>query len=390
MTVNQTQPSVPDETPDEHADMIVCEWCNEQEHAEDATTFVEHPTFWERRNGVEQREYQLCEACTDDAVVCGDCNNAVSQQYSQYVRHTDICDRCLSASYSFCDNCDEYYSDDYCSDCGEYGNDGDSEYGSSLIHDYSFRPEPFFYISAEHATTRDPRNISVTGFELEMEAVNCTVSEGAQLAQHIFGDRTYLKYDGSLSHGFEMVSHPLSRDYAINVFPYQRLRELSQLGMRSAQTRTCGLHIHINRSFFRQHPTTMYRFMSMFYQNADKWKQIAGRSESSYASWSEYELGQMLRYTKGLARQSHEYNSDRYVALNLQPRNTIELRFFKGTLRPQTFIARIEAAHAVAEYAYATRNNVSIKSAHDWERFREWTQRNGFTHFDTYANEKGV
>lgn len=390
MTVDQTPSNVPDETPDEPLEpMVMCAWCDSEEAPEDAVQHTDYPNRWQRRNGSTETTYLLCIACDDDSSTCNECGNNVPNDNLREIRYSEVCDSCVDYMYSWCDCCDEYFSGDYCPDCDNC-NEDDSYGSTGLIHDYSFRPEPFFYISAESQTIRDPRTISVTGFELEMEAVNCDIDSGAQLATNIFGDAVYLKYDGSLSHGFEMVSHPLSLDYARNVFPYERLRELAQLGMRSAQTRTCGLHIHINRSFFRQHPTTMYRFMSMFYRNADKWKQIAGRSESSYANWSEYELSQMLRYTKGLAAQSHQYNSDRYVALNLQPRNTIELRFFKGTLRPQSFIARIEAAHAVAQYAYATRNNVSIKSAHDWERFREWTQRNGFTHFDTYANTKGV
>jgi hypothetical protein len=224
-----------------------------------------------------------------------------------------------------------------------------------------------------------------------MEASECDLSEGAELAQEIYDKWCYLKHDGSLNDGFEMVSHPLSREFVTEHFPWQRLSELSALGMRSANTRTCGLHVHINKDFFQKNPTTMYRFMSMFYRNAEQWKKIAGRSESSYASWSDYELERMLDYTKGMSVGTHVRNNDRYVALNLQNRNTIELRFFKGTLRPQTFIARIEAAHAVAEYAYATRNAVSIKSAHDWDRFREWTiQQKTYTNFNTYAESKGV
>jgi hypothetical protein len=223
-----------------------------------------------------------------------------------------------------------------------------------------------------------------------MEAVGCELSSGATTAHNIFEQWCYLKHDGSLNNGFEMVSHPMSHEFILEKFPWEKLRELSSMGMRSAQTRTCGLHVHINRSFFSENPTTMYRFMSMFYRNAEQWKKIAGRSESTYANWSEYELSQMLRYTKSLKNGGHSSNSDRYVALNLQNRNTIELRFFKGTLRPESFVGRLEAVHAVAQYANETRNRVSIKASHDWERFREWTIQNGFNHFNTYAESKGV
>lgn len=372
MTVDQN----PNENPvndEEEVELVECSWCSSRVTEDEIT---------EHFNNSE--ELQLCERCEDRSIRCDNCCDTVHQTCYTNVNGDYFCEACAE-DYEYCDECDSsFYTQDYnrCPDC-ENNED-------ELIHNYSFKPDPMFFINKQHITPFDPKTVSVTGFELEMEAVNCSRYDGANLANDIFGQWCYLKDDGSLSDGFEMVSHPLSHQFAIESFPYERLRELSRAGMRSAQTRTCGLHIHINRSYFRTNPTTMYRFMSMFYRNPEQWKQIAGRSESSYATWDEYELDRMLSYTKSFARGGFANNPSRYVALNLQSRHTIELRFFKGTLRPETFIARIEAAHAVAQYAYATRNNVSIKKAHDWERFREWTIQNGFKNFDAYATTKGV
>jgi hypothetical protein len=379
--INETP--VNDEVPDEQE----CSWCEDRYPTDEMTTHTFYRGFWNRRNG-NDITIHLCEDCECNAAECTDCT-AIHDTYNSdaiVVNHYDrVCEEC-AGNYNWCDNHEEYYRDE-CSDC-------ESE-RSDLIHDYSFRPEPQFFIVRKDGSTASTSfgfgHQTVTGFELEMEASECDLHEGAELASSIYDKWCYLKHDGSLNDGFEMVSHPLSREFITEHFPWHRLSELSALGMRSANTRTCGLHVHINKDFFQKNPTTMYRFMSMFYRNAEQWKKIAGRSESSYASWSEYELERMLDYTKGMAVGAHVRNNDRYVALNLQNRNTIELRFFKGTLRPQTFIARLEAAHAVAEYAYTTRNAVSIKSAHDWERFREWTiQQKKYTNFNTYAESKGV
>lgn len=371
MTIDQTNNNIVDDAvPDEPT--YTCDWCNEG------------PLVRADLNGVTQRygdSQLICNDCYEDSFNCQSCGYEYHYEQANDMDGSMYCDRCHN-NFEWCDHCERYYDGD-CPSC--------EQYGDSRIHDYSFRPNPTFHISRDLVTSRAPRaGVSVTGFELEMEAVECDISDGATLASEAFAQWTYMKHDGSLNNGFELVSHPMSREYAVEVFPWQRLKELADLGMRSANTRTCGLHIHINKGFFANNPTTMYRFMSMFYRNADKWKAIAGRSHSSYANWSEYELDQLLRYTKGLKQRNHIYNNDRYVALNLQNSNTIELRFFKGTLRPESFIARIEAVHAVAEYAQATRNNVSIKSAHDWERFREWTTRNGYTNFNNYAEIKGV
>lgn len=384
MTVDQN----PNENP-VNDDEIECVICSDDYPASEMHEHNTYPTWQSRRNN-EPEVVLVCPSCAPYTVNCGDCQVPVHNSSTTDISyHHQVCESCYD-NYGFCDECEEHFSyDDYseCPTCEELERERENE----LIHDYSYRPEPTFMImrnNVAHNSWSEPRNTSVTGFELEMEAINCDVYDGATEAQSIFGDWCYLKHDGSLSNGFEMVSHPMSREFILEKFPWEKLRELSAMGMRSAQTRTCGLHIHINRSYFADNPTTMYRFMSMFYRNPDKWKVIAGRQESTYANWSEYELSQMLTYTKGF--RSGARNGDRYVALNLQNRNTIELRFFKGTLRPQTFVARLEAAHAVAQYAHATRNNVSIKKAHDWERFREWTTQNGFTHFNAYATEKGI
>lgn len=374
---NNNQPDEPDEP-----EMANCHFCNDS-HPVDEMTERE----LSRRHG--RAEVHLCASCDDDTITCVYCNEPTLSVDSVFVDTAEdlLCEYCGNRYTSFCrDHEIRYYDDDGCTGC-EYDREQEEYEDSSLIHSYGYKPSPFFYASSKDSIS--PKSLrTFTGFELEMEASACDTYEGAELANDIFGPWTYLKHDGSLNDGFEMVSHPLGYDFVMNNFPWQKLKELSQLGMRSANTRTCGLHIHINRNFFDTAPTTMYRFMSMFYRNAEQWKRIAGRAESTYATWSEYELANMARYAKNY--REHDYNRERYVAINLQNRNTLELRFFKGTLRPETFIARIEAAHAVAHYAYDTRNRVSIKSAHDWERFREWTIANKYNAFDAYATSKGV
>lgn len=367
--------NIPDE-PEEEVTQE-CSWCCET-YPEDDMSHMEIRLFTSRANNM----VWLCEACQDNAFYCTSCSRLHHTEDS-HEYNDSWCHDCYTDYYATCDDCgDEYVIEDGCSYCDRQ---------HRLIHDYSYRPDPQFFIGgAAEYTHRVPNGMSVTGFELEMEASSCDVDEGAELANELYQKWCYLKYDGSLNNGFEMVSHPLSYKYMMDVFPFDSLKQLSDLGMRSSMTRTCGLHVHINKSFFSSHPTTMWRFMSMFYRNPDKWKRVAGRENSNYANWSEYELEQMLNYTKGLKEGRRVSNSDRYVALNLQNSQTIELRFFKGTLSPTALRARLEAVHAVAHYCDATKFSVPIKASHDWERFREWTVANKYNAFDQYATTKGV
>lgn len=328
-------------------------------------------------------ETVYCEGCGIIQDYDGDFNSELS-----------MCEECAS-QYSYCYEHDRYYhEEESCYMCDEE----EEESTSRLIHDYSFRPSPIFYIHRGGRTETvfmEPNGVSVTGFELEMEAQGCSVESGAQLAVDTYGESAYLKYDGSLNHGFEMVTHPMSLEYINTKFDFDGIKKLANIGMRSARTNTCGLHVHINKGFFNNRATSMYRFMSMFYANSEVWRRIAGRSNSSYAQWDIGEGDRLLRYTKTFGTGGNayrDYNYDRYVAVNLQPSRTIELRFFKGTLRPETLKARLQAIHAVAEYSVITRNQINIKQASRWDTFRTWTEDNAdkFGSFNTYANEKGV
>jgi len=361
----------------------------------------ENTSYWRRQDINEAREsgnaQYFCSDCDDEYQYCNDCQLYVERDEMMDIGWDEMrCPSCYD-QYGSCEYCDGVYNID---DGPQCSCDDEREESSRLIHDYSFRPDPVFHgmrpdvLTKEikmFTTMREPRRISVTGFELEMEADGCDISDGAELATDIFGDSCYLKHDGSLSNGFEVVSHPMTKEYIQNVLPLARLRELSDMGMRSATTRTCGLHVHINKGFFEGRESSLYRFMSMFYNNTEQWKILAGRSRSTYAQWDEHEATQMLRYAKGLRPgNQRQANNDRYVALNLQPRHTLELRFFKGTLNPKTIQARLEGVHAVAEYAVTQMFNIKIRESHDWDRFRQFTKQNGYEAFDAYATTKGI
>lgn len=395
MTTQETE----QEPPSQLAECCICH----DEHLISALVIRldENTSYWRRQDINEAlttgNAQYFCSDCDDEHTYCTDCQLYVERDEMMDIGWDEMrCPSCYE-NYSSCEYCDEVYHQDNGPQCSC---DEEMQENSRLIHDYSFRPDPVFHGMRPDVLTKDikmfttmrePRRISVTGFELEMEADNCDLSEGAELATDIFGDSCYLKHDGSLSNGFEVVSHPMTKEYIQNVLPLARLKELSDMGMRSATTRTCGLHVHINKGFFEGRESSLYRFMSMFYRNTEQWKTLAGRSRSTYAQWDDFEATQMLRYAKGLrSGNMRQCNNDRYVALNLQPRHTLELRFFKGTLNPRTIQARLEGVHAVAEYSVTQMYNINIKAGHDWDRFRQFTKQNGYEAFDAYATTKGI
>lgn len=66
-------------------------------------------------------------------------------------------------------------------------------------------------------------------------------------------DHIYIKSDGSIDDGFEIVSHPMTLDYHQHDMDWEAvLHEAIKMGYRSHQTSTCGLHIHVNSLYYQR------------------------------------------------------------------------------------------------------------------------------------------
>lgn len=383
-----TRDGVPDPLPTH------CGWCEQP-----FTDAVDEELHHVRSSSLRTLRTIICTDCEMSSATCSFCNRVRSGEdmRSEHIdgeAHTEICDSCLE-DFHWCDYCDTMRDDDH--DFEHYDDNMDDCEDDAGVHGYSYKPNPIFHVrnAGRNAILYTPANQSdiFTGIELEVEAGDAPYVELAHTAQEVFGDVAYLKHDGSLNHGFEIVTHPMSLEYARDGIRWDAVRSLAQMGARSAQTSTCGLHIHVNRSWMVKNPTLQYRFMALFYNNVDKWQKLAGRSNSSYAVWDESERQSMLRYARALKNGIGDWNGvnhSRYVALNLQGGSTIELRFFKGTLKPSTLLARIEAVHAVSNFVRESQYRLPASSVHEWERFRNWTVINKYNAFDAYATEKGV
>jgi hypothetical protein len=303
-------------------------------------------------NTIEGESY--CESCTDefwqehddsDYIYCDSCESSVHENDSGWWNGTQYCDNCIENNTYNCRNCDERLWDGDDHDCDE----DDDE---SLIHNYSYRPSPFFFGSGKYHF----------GFELEVESRGNGRYEGAQIAQNSLGGHAYLKEDGSLSDGFEIVSHPHTLDKYHSEFNWGVLDKLQSHGYRSWNTRTCGLHVHVSRTAFGEgdpwdfkvshsqrsqmilkRQSHELRFMKLIYDNQRQVERIAGRSNNNYATFQD--KGNLVRKIK-LGLQE----SGRYSAINTENDDTIEVRVFKGSLRKERVLSAIEFVHASVEY----------------------------------------
>ena len=324
----------------------------------------------------EEEEYTTCDSCGDEISPGDECRDD----------YDTICQNCYDSRM------DERSSED----------DGESEY----IQSHEYRPAPLWYNDNGRRSSRQVTIGSMPkiyfGIEIETESTNGVYpSDGAEMISNLCGGLVYCKQDGSINYGFEVVTHPMSlgfvQNHADNL--WDGLARLRRKGFRAWTTSTCGLHIHISRNAFIE-PRHLHKFMWFIYgsdvTNASSVKrsahekhiadikQFAGRD----SQWSKFNrdsflgtaydgddangnsnyiqpsLGDIARGHTKKGNPISPYGDERYLALNRNNRNTLELRFFRPSLRPETIRASIEFVQCLFDYTeQVTFNQVMHQNA---------------------------
>lgn len=322
-------------------------------------------------NYLEDRQETWCDDCCGNySFWCEGCDSRYSNDTSEYIiSDLDVwrCEHCSNNHYNWCEDHEHHY-DAYCLDCDE---------AVSVIHDYSYKPTPEFYGSDSHGL--------FFGIEVETEIWSRDIDGASQASQ---GEESfYLKKDGSIGNGspyggFEIVSHPHSLDRWLDP-ENPTLKYLEDI-RRNFEARSwdaissCGLHIHISRDGFGSGAHT-HRFLTLIYSNAIEMSKLGGRKGSNYAKFSDvYKFDDYGRPYRDFRDKIHASRStERYSAVNTINRDTIELRWFQGTLKRDGIIANIQLAHAMVEYTrYITVAQVR-EGALRWDKFAQWVTGSG-------------
>lgn len=279
-----------------------------------------------------------CTPCIENhAIDCDDCGEPT---FNIQTTHdgSGVCPECANANYVYCDECDEYCEPDH---------------NHGRIHDYTYKPSPILH----------GREANELRYGLENEFEACGNYNSREITQSIIEkysdneDRFYIKHDGSLDHGAELVTHPFTLTLHMkNSWLADALAEISRMGGKSHDTSTCGLHVHITKAAFIDglHQT---RFAWMIYESGFTIP-IARRSWNSYA--------QHAHKTLSTTHPDNTSNS-RYEAVNFENTHTVEVRIFKGTLKVQTILITLQYLDAVFHFTEAVRLPVLASSARDTE-----------------------
>lgn len=285
---------------------------------------------------------------------CDDCSNFFNtdERVSTYDGDYHVCEDCLSSGYTYSDYRDTYISNSDWED--EQEDNSDPEYEN--IGEYHSSKHRLGHIPSSY-DMRSPRVL--LGMELEMEVGDDWDKDSrAGLILANIGDYTdedglkhtycLMEQDGSLDNGFEMVTAYTGLD--VHKAQLQYFKQKTK-GMKSHDTSTCGLHVHVCKSSM----TTLHGAKLVLFindpANLALVKSIARRDASGYAKMQnkkedKHWLKDSVHSSKHKEDQLRRLNSDRYEALNFRNDKTIEFRLFKGTLKYETMVSCLEFAFA--------------------------------------------
>lgn len=293
--------------------------------------------------------------------------------------------RCYRCEESISSSSDGYaYNDEwYCQECyqneiEENGENSDS-YNSEGIHDYGFTPNELLFHHGDGHTTHNHHKSDEVMFGIELET-EYTGGHSLSLAVNYINRNTsplvYLKSDGSINYGFEIVTNPMSLQYLqVHGKPYaDMLKYLRTNGYRAWKTSTCGLHIHISKLSFDDTRHEM-KFIYFMFKNKKELITFAGRN-SGFARY-DYDAfinagdplwrggkPNIFECLKGVMKDG-EYAPGAYernLAVNRMNRDTHELRIFRPSLRMETVLAYMEFAHCLFSYSQVLSSHEILKN----------------------------
>lgn len=299
-----------------------------------------------------------CEVCGQ---VEGDCTcvECRARWCGRIVEHTcSRCERCDGCCECVWCNCCEEPVESTCGDCESCQRCCSCE---ASVHSCTYRPTPIFHGAG-------PRYY---GVELE---VNGSRGASEQVTSRMGEDHVYCKADGSLSSGFEIVTHPHS---------FKAQRELWEgyfkapvRELRSYESGECGCHVHITRAALTE---AQIRRMVVFLnapENLGFVTLVGQRRGNGYCAFK------VWKSKVGAAG----YSDDRYEALNLTNDKTVEVRIFRGSYRLDRVLKNLDFCDALVEYtATCGYQDLTVAKFYAWLSVRRKT----YKYLWSYLTERG-
>jgi hypothetical protein len=200
------------------------------------------------------------------------------------------------------------------------------------------------------------------GCELEFETTDRNAARmkvGKALRGHAI-----MKSDGSIRNGFEVVTCPATLDIHLDIFKKFFDRNITEL----TKADNVGMHVHVSRK-----PLSVLTVgkITEFMNRADNVKfitHIAGRAPNNYCRQNS---DRTISYP-----WTNQGNSERYNALNLNNKDTIEFRIFSTPLTYEEFAHKVQFCQALVDYCKPAASGLPLKQHTSHHSFINWALGN--------------
>ena len=349
---------------------LLCVFCSEP-IAEDV--IVDHvcPDCYEER-------YSQCSSCDNVGTIHTSSMSSVEFRRISTVYGRDTAMRLTHMDHvAFYDDVEKYL----CSDCSYLCENCGSRYGQEFnadecceeeqeLHNYSWSPNLVFHTEAGTRSRAIPFRLYM-GFEVEMEHASPHVHQACEKFGENWCDPelVYFKSDGSLGwDGAEMVTQPMTLEAFRQKMPWEMIAWLHEKGARAWNRKSCGLHVHVSRSAFSA--SHMWKFLKFQLVNSEHCVAVAGRNSSQWASWDNDYMVEISKETSKAVKKSVYCN--RYSAININPSNTIELRYFRPNMIKNGLVRVAEFVDSIYEYTKQISLREVFNGGLDWNVYMAW------------------
>lgn len=278
---------------------------------------------------------------------------------------------------------------------------------SRLVHQYSYKPTAVI-------SRRDREGMNALTFGVELEAQMkpaeynaAVVASCAQAITDVAGrDRVYLKRDGSVCYGFEIVSHPATlASHMYDAHWSGIVNKCKKHGFISHDAKryggSCGLHIHVGRAQLGRNDNeridNIRKIKVLVYRHWDAMVKFSRRDADQLGNWASRELRANFLNALASAEDDTELaeladtirvsnsHSGRYIAVNCENDATIEFRLFNGTLVRDTLMAALQLVNSICQYAMRHSLREVLESS-----FLDVAMYARFNELDTYLVARGL
>lgn len=308
-----------------------------------------------KSDAVEVSDDYYCSDCITTCFSCGeiipkDEVYTVADSGGEYCRHcyeneTYTCDDC-GTHFRYGDSLMQINGYSYCDDC--------KDNHRSLIDDYHAMKESGDIVFYGDADRREDLHI---GIEIETDCDHCVDRERiASGLKERFGDFMTYENDGSLSWGFECITHPATLNYHLSMMPKYKeaFAYLTDNDMKGHDISTTGMHCHLDRNYFgEKEDSSIAKFLYIFEKFRSQLMVFSRRTENQANDWarSRKKCNANSGWIKKAVKDSKNYydRSERYYAVNLTNPDTLEIRLWKSSLNIETFEATLKFTNRIAE-----------------------------------------